>query len=483
MSTLLQQYFLDSLSQDAKAPAVHDGPRTYSYGELDEIVEHLMSALTRHGLKAEDRLVMWTEKSAVTVALMQAALRLGIIYVPVAPSNPISRVKQVIELARASFVVTDGPIGFATRLGSSTLDLLLASEQDVVPLAPTISPDDPAYILFTSGSTGVPKGVTISHTNARAFVDWAVVEAGVGSDDRLSSHAQFSFDLSVFDLYGAFAVGAAVDLIPSSAANNGTALAAFIRERQITVWYSVPSALMLMIDHGGLFIARAPDDLRVMIFAGEPFPLGRAKALLETWAGVRLMNWYGPTETNVCTGYELSASDLTRNTPIPIGYPASGANVTLRPGPDEGEIVVNGPSVMVGYWGQAPQDGAYATGDFGRIGVAGEIEYVGRSDGLVKIRGYRVEVGDIEAVLGLHEAIQDVAVLAVGEGTDRSLTAVVVPKGGRRVSLLGLKSHTATHLPTYMIVDRLHIVETLPRTPNGKVDRTHLAHAIGKELE
>lgn len=481
MSGVLHAYLAESVERDPHRVAIHDGPRAITYAQLDSTVQQLSAALAGHGLRAGDRMAIWTEKRAETLALMQAALRLGVIYVPVAPSNPSARVEQIVQLATASFVVTDGPIGFRARLGSASLEFLLASAPQLPVDEWESGPNDPAYILFASGSTGVPKGVTVTHANARAFVDWAATETALTGNDRLSSHAPFSFDLSVFDIDGAFRSGASVDLIPSSTANNGAALARFIRDREITVWYSVPSALMLMIDHGDLFAEAAPSNLRTMIFAGEPFPLARAKALLRAWPGVRTLNWYGPTETNVCTGYELTPADLGRTTSIPIGYPASGAHLHLLPGPDEGEILVDGPTVMRGYWGQPDQAGPYATGDFGRRGPSGEIQYLGRGDGLVKIRGYRVELGDIEAVLSLHEAVNDVAVLAIGEGIDRKLTAAVVPVAGQRLSLLALKGHAAAHLPTYMIVDTLRIMDELPRTPNGKVDRTHLAEAFGKD--
>jgi clorobiocin biosynthesis protein CloN4 len=234
---------------------------------------------------------------------------------------------------------------------------------------------------------------------------------------------------------------------------------------------------MVLMRDGGLLDRPRPPALRACVVAGEPFPLPQAQELRKHWQGVRMFNWYGPTETNVCTSYEVTDADLARVRPLPIGTAASGDTVLLDP-PGEGEIVVDGPTVMLGYWGGPAHSGPYRTGDLGRVGEDGGLEYVSRLDHMVKVRGQRIELGEIEAVLGGHESVASVAVLVRGSGLESMLHAVIVPAPGHRPSLLGIKVFAAARLPTYMVPDVLHLTAGLPLTPNGKTDRTALAAAI-----
>jgi len=344
-----------------------------------------------------------------------------------------------------------------------------------------VAPDALAYILYTSGSTGEPKGVCISHRNASAFVDWVVELLDPDSADRFVSHAPFTFDLSVLDLYASFAVAASVHLVPAELAYAPRQLVDFIYQNGLTIWYSVPSALELMIREGGLLDRAAPPTLRAVLFAGEPFPIGPVREL-AAWTTARLFNLYGPTETNVCTGHEVTAEDLLRDRPVPIGTASSGDTVFAEK-PDgsiagvgeEGELLVDGPSVMLGYWGKAPQRGPYHTGDVVRVLPGPCYDYVGRRDHLVKVRGHRIELGEVEAVLTSHEAVAETAALVTGSGLDSRLAVYVVPVNGGTPGVLELKRHLAQRLPRYMIADDVRVVTRLPRTANGKIDRRALA--------
>ncbi|MFE1886044.1 AMP-binding protein, partial [Streptomyces diastatochromogenes] len=442
------------------------------------------------GARAGARVVLWGGKSLLAVALMQGALRTGAVYAPVASTNPAERVARIASDSDAALIVADEEVVRSRPRGGElggapvvTLPNLLAEARPGATAEPyRNAPDDMAYILYTSGSTGTPKGVCLSHRNALSFVDWAVKELDLRPADRLSNHAPFNFDLSVFDLYGAFRAGASVHLVPPEMAYAPAQLAEFVRSQEISVWYSVPSALALMMREGGLLDGAPPPDLRACVFAGEPFPLAQAQLLRRSWPGVRLLNWYGPTETNVCTSYEVTDADLSRTSPLPIGRATCGDLVSLdSDGGPEGEITVLGPTVMLGYWGRPPHTGPYGTGDIGRLDANGHLEYVGRIDHMVKLRGHRIELGEIEAAIGAHPAVAEAVVVVTGDGLEGRLHAVVVPAGPTRPRSLELKQHCAQHLPTYMLFDRLHVVDALPLTPNGKTDRKALTAAIERE--
>lgn len=480
----LHQLLIDSASShpDNLAVAAPDGD--FSYAELNRLADRYAAALTARGLRPGDRVVLWGHKSGRIVAAMQGCLRVGAIYIPVTRANPPSRLAKITADAGADLILADDDLAVRARhdgwLDAPLLTFLelLSSSGDEWPVEPYRNqPDEPAYILYTSGSTGDPKGVCISHRNALAFVTWAVELLELHPGDRLSNHASFNFDLSVFDLYGAFASAASVHLVPAELGYAPRQLLAFMVEHRISVWYSVPSALSLMIRDGCVSDSPPPPALRHCIFAGEPFGVQHLQALRKMWPGVRMFNWYGPTETNVCTSYEVDDSVFGRDRPVPIGRACSGDSVYLDP-PGEGEVVVAGPTVMLGYWGREPQRGPYRTGDIARLTDSGDLEYLGRRDNLVKVRGNRVELGELESAIRCHQAVEDVVALLTGSGLQARLHAVVVPHAELRPNLLDIKKCCAERLPAYMIIDDLHLLDQLPYTPNGKVDRSALRSRI-----
>ncbi len=473
-----------------------------TYGELDERANQMARALTDLGVGYGDRVGIWADKSVDTVAAMQAALRLGAAYVPLDPSAPVARTRAVMsdcEMAalvttetRAAQVLTDDVAGMARLL----LDEARPGEgpHEVVDYSPRpvdrvdVDPDDMAYILYTSGSTGTPKGVCISHRNALAVIEWAAQELAVTSADRLSNHAPFHFDLSVLDLYMAFLSGATVTLIPDGMSYVPSRLVEFLLAEEITVWYSVPSALILMMEQGGL-VDLPSVPVRAFVFAGEPFPITHLRRLVERWPKARFLNFYGPTETNVCTFHEVAEIDDGRTHPVPIGRACSGDRVwAVRDdggvaGPGEvGELMVEGPTVLLGYWGHPRHgDGPYATGDLVRLEEDGTYHYLGRRDHMVKVRGHRIELGDIEAALHAFPGVKEAAVVVSGSGVEARLVAYCATDAAPKPTLLEIKRHCAERLPRYMIVDRVHFVPRLPRTRNGKVDRLTLAGKVEDE--
>jgi clorobiocin biosynthesis protein CloN4 len=457
---------------------------TLDYATLDRQANALAGALAKRGVGPGDRVCLWLPKSGRAVVAMQAALRLGAVYVPIDPQSPASRARKIILDCAARCLILEGEHPLLPEdpqvptIGPGATSFADAlTEATPLDRPVDVDPEDLAYILYTSGSTGTPKGVCISHRAALAFIHWAVELLALGPDDHLSSHAPFHFDLSVLDLYAAFASGARVCLIPEGTSYAPSRLVEFIREHAITCWYSVPSALMMMMDSGGLLeLASAPARI---VFAGEPFPLKHLRRLRERFPDVRMFNFYGPTETNVCTYHEVVTIEPERTAPVPIGRVCCGDRAWVRKADgseagigEDGELIVEGPTVMTGYWGAQPLTGAYATGDIVRVLADGVYDYVGRRDHMVKVRGMRIEIGEIESALLEHPQIEQAAVLVAGSGLTAKLVAYLV--GGERPSLIELKRHCAERLPKYMIVDRARWLDDLPRTGNGKIDRKRL---------
>lgn len=498
----LHDLVICSVHKRPDALAVVDIYGSLTYCELNNLANRFAHALAEKGVVCGDRVGIWLEKSAVTLAALQGVLRLGAIYVPLDPLSPAVRVRTIIRDCSMRVVVTtrrraeaastegdtDETHYFCIEGDASSLSRL-APFSDEPLINSAIQNDSIAYILYTSGSTGKPKGVCISHRNALAFVEWGVGELQAHVHDRFANHAPLHFDLSVLDIYGAFASGATVYLIPDSTAYIAPRLVDFVFQHHITIWYSVPSVLILMMEQGGLLDALPVSALRAILFAGEPFPIKHLRRLFQHCSGVRFLNLYGPTETNVCTFFEVDELAESQVRSVPIGKACSGDVVWAQKEDgthaaigEEGELMVTGPTVMVGYWGLSPQgDSPYATGDLVRLQADGNYLYLGRRDYMVKVRGHRIELGDIEAALETHAAIQEAAVLVVGTDLSARLVAFVVYTGAETLSLLEVKRHCSERLPRYMIVDEVRTVAVLPRTRNGKIDRLALLRLVLQE--
>jgi amino acid adenylation domain-containing protein len=501
-----------------QATAVVDGKRELTYRQLQTAANRIAQQLVRIGVSRGDRVGLYLHKSAQGLAALYGVLKAGAAYVPLATDWPIVRVQHIIADANISVLMTGLEQAHnwpeLTRPGAGVKHLICVNGRaGEVPAAPggtltdaaglagqpgtnppvAVAPADLAYVLYTSGSTGGPKGVMLSHRNALSFVDWAVREFAVTRDDRLASHAPLHFDLSVFDLFAAARVAAPVVLVPKDVTPFPLALGRFVQDSRITVWYSVPSAVNMLATRGGLQPGNLP-ALRLVLFAGEVFPVSQLRKAMAVIPGAEFCNLFGPTETNACTWYRVPRGLGEHVRSLPIGQPIDGVQLFCRTDDgrpaavDElGELWVRGPTVMAGYLGDPDRTGrvlgppdparpdviAYRTGDLVSRNAAGLWHFAGRRDSQIKSRGYRIELGEIETVLNAHPSVIECAVTAVpDERFGNRIDAYVVVGDG--LGPAELTAHARNALPSYMVPWSFAVMPALPRTSTGKIDYQEL---------
>ena len=499
--------------------AVEDPDRAcISYRELARLSDRLRDRLRHAGVRPGDRVGLYARKSIDGVAAIFGILKAGAAYVPVDPDAPTARCAYILDDCAVRAIICDHELepGLRHELRSASHTprlLLLAESHTVLPLAALLdeeerrdpapatetvhsAPTDLAYLLYTSGSTGKPKGVMLTHRSAESFVEWCSETFAPTSADRFSSHAPFHFDLSILDIFVAIKHGATLVLIGEELGKDPQRLAPVIAARRISVWYSAPSILSLLAQYGKLERCDAT-ALRMVLFAGEVFPVPQLRRLKALWPAPRYFNLYGPTETNVCTYYEIPADiPPDRTEPFPIGRTCShlrsrvvDADGSRVPAGEEGELVVSGAGVMAGYWNLAERNAAaflvdasgerwYRTGDLVIEGSDGNYIFHGRRDRMVKRRGYRIELGEIEVALAAHPELRETAVVALpDERSGVRIAAYLVPRDGYRPSPIELKQYCVEHLPRYMLPDVFGILDALPRTSTDKVDYQTLKEA------
>jgi len=443
-------------------------------------------------------------------------------YTPLDTRNPAARIGRVLNALDCRCVLTAGSgrellrsaLSFLPPSQSAPAVGILESGFDAASSGARFGLDDlasvrsdppvqrngshaTAHILFTSGSTGAPKGVVITHANVLHFVDWAVRHFGLGSDDRVSGHSPLHFDLSTFDIYGSLAAGATLYPIPPEANLLPHRLVELIQNAELTQWFSVPSILNQMakldvVEPGSL------GSLRRVLWCGEKFPTSGLMYWMNRVPQAEFTNLYGPTETTIASSYyRIPRCPSHEREEIPIGQGCDGEELlvlddALQPAAPgvTGDLYVRGPGLSPGYWRDLERTRAafipdprgrpggrlYRTGDLARVDERGMVILVGRADTQVKCRGYRIELGEIEAALDSVPHLQAAAVVAVEtDGFEGNvLCCAYVPREGGEIEPTALRQQLAGVLPAYMLPSRWMQLERLPLNGNGKTDRRAL---------
>ncbi|MEZ6088052.1 MAG: amino acid adenylation domain-containing protein [Pirellulaceae bacterium] len=470
--------------------AVVDQTRTYTYFELHQLVGLMHERLTRMGVKCGDRIAVNLDHSIEMVATLLAVLRLGAAYVPVDDSSPKERLRRMLDDAGVVVYATDKvtddlPLTEHERvLQIDRASSVTFENGEDMPLVDHSHPSDMAYILYTSGSTGEPKGVAVSNVAVVNFLCSMRQSPGISSTDRILALTSLTFDISVLEIFLPLISGATLVLGDAQLRTDGRSLARFLEAAQITIMQATPTGWSLLLANDW----QGKRDLKALC-GGEPMPRQLARGLLQR-VGC-LWNLYGPTETTVWSS--LQRIDSARSNPS-IGFPIANTQMyclddDLSPTPIgiPGEIYIAGAGLAEGYFNDPRRTAAsfipnpfagakgermYRTGDWGRRIGNGQFQFLRRIDRQVKLRGHRIELSEIEHVLVQHSAIQHAIVQPAAD--DRSLLAWIVVEAGQQLNVEKLRTHLAKHLPHSMIPGKYIQIDALPVLSSGKLDRAKL---------
>jgi amino acid adenylation domain-containing protein len=502
----LWQWFTGSVERHPDAWAVETGTAALTYRALHRSALATAGRIVRERGAAPARVALLASRSMVAFAGYLAALRLGAAVVPLNPDYPAPRNRMICELAAVDLLLADeqGAAAVAGLAGAAPRTLVLTDAEvlgaaDAAGLpAREACIEDVAYVLFTSGSTGRPKGVPIRHRNASPYVAHNVARHGIGPGCRTSHTFDLTFDPSVFDLFVTWAGGATL-VVPRRA--ELLTPVDYLAEREITHWFSVPSVVSVSAGLGNLAEGRVT-RLRQSIFIGEQLTYRQARQWRAVAPDARIDNVYGPTELTVaCTEYRLPPDPgdwpATSNDTVPIGpvygflehvvldedgRRAGEGELSVRgsqrfdgyldPGDDRGRFLALDGGAVVVHDGTAALTGDhyYRTGDRVRF-ESGHLVHLGRLDNQVKVRGYRVELGEIEAAMRQHPDVTHAVVLATGRAPDVELTGYYT---GREQAANDLVRWLRRRIPIHMVPRRFHHLDSMPLNANGKVDRGRL---------
>lgn len=477
----LDALFAAQVRRTPQAPAVLHAGAALSYAELADQADRLAARLQRLGVGPGVLVALCMRRTPRLIAALLGVLQTGAAYLPLDPGYPAERLDFMLTDSGAGLLLTDSEAAGRLAFAGVRLDLLAAEAAAPAPAPAPARPlrrDAPAglaYVLYTSGSTGRPKGVMLGHSAAH-LVDWARAAFPNGELARVAATTSISFDPSVFEIFAPLCTGGAVIL-------KANGLKPFAADERPTLLNCVPSVLAELCRLGAI-----PDSVRVVNVGGEPLTAALAREVYARSRVAAVYNHYGPTEATTCVAVARVAPGVEADPPI--GRPIAGAELHVldaegRPaGPGEvGEIHIGGPGLALGYVNRpaltaarfvaSPWGRLYRTGDLGRWSADGQLQFVGRRDAQVKIRGARVELGEIDAALLRLAGIENAAVVARRDARGRN-RLVAFLQAATDPNLAQVRASLQTWLPEHMLPEELVVLEALPLTLTGKVDRQAL---------
>lgn len=526
---LLQSYLDLRAASDPDQTALIDEQGSLSYADLYAEANRLSHCLAAGGVKRQERVVVWMKRSSQVVMSMLAILKADAIYVPVDAKAPVERFLKVIADCRPSALICDEKLLQTLSVQSEALRgiglvvLFGAADADPGALVPSalrwesVPPasreplsyrnidTDAAYILYTSGSTGSPKGVVVSHLNVISYVDWAVTCFDITSRDRVLSTAPFHFDMSTFDIYAALKAGATLCIASERQLLFPGKVLDLIEKEGVTIWKGVSSLLMYLSSTGSLKEGRIPTLERVL-FGGEVLPTKHLINWMTSYPAKQFYNVYGPTEaTGISAYYPVEKIPGGIDEAIPIGRACANTEIFVLADEDRparigetGEICIRGTGLSLGYWndeektshafvrnplGNSQHDRIYRTGDLARVRSDGLLEYLGRKDFQIKFMGYRIEMFEIERAIMALENIQHAAVMLCNTAQSEIAELVAFIEGPQAGDSDAILQGLGRSLPSYMLPKQIIPLERIPLNDRGKTDRAALELYYQRHLQ
>lgn len=478
----------DTAQRDPQHIAFADDQAALTWGQVMQRAQEIGSCLHRL-IQPQIPVLVYMDKSPDCIAAMLGAVYAGCFYTPIDPAMPVSRMERIVSVLQPGCILCQGRYrAQAEALGNGRNVLTvedIAAQVDHAGLAEVRAQhmdNDLLYVLFTSGSTGLPKGVAITHRSVIDFIEWACETLNIDADCVFGNQAPLYFDNSVLDIYCAVRMGAAVHFIPRKYFTFPGKMTEYLSEKAINTIFWVPSALTAVANAGALEKC-VPEGLERVFFCGEAMPCKTLNAWRAALPEARYVNMYGPTEiTDVCTYFPVERPFADAE-PLPIGFPCANTRVFLV----DGEICVAGTCLSPGYY-NAPEKTAevfvrnplrrgidetmYRTGDLGAYNDRGELMFLGRKDSQIKRQGYRIELGEIECALCAHPQVK--AGCCLYDAQTERILAVYTGDAESKQLLRAMKEL----LPKYMLPDALIQREDMPLTGNGKIDRVRLKNEV-----
>lgn len=491
------------------------GNEELSYTEMATKTSQLASFLTTSGVKKGDRVGVYLERSIETVLSIYGIMKAGGVFVPLDPSAPQSRILYLLNDCNIEYLITskiqqkkvtnflnneqplisvigiDTESDIASTNWNTIFNIKLDSYRPV-----KILDTDLAYIMYTSGSTGAPKGIMHTHKSGLSYARLSSQLYSVTDTDKFANHSPLHFDISTFGYFTIPYSGGSTVILKDSYIVFPASLANLLEKERISIWYSVPLALIQLLEKGDLE-GKDFSNLRWVLFAGEVFITKHLQELVKTWSNANFSNIYGPAETNQCTYYHFDNKKPVED-PLPLGsiwdeteYLIFDTNKNKAAINVLGELYVHSSTMMKGYWNNTaltersfytdPESNKtyFKTGDLVKQKTNERLYFYGRNDFQVKIRGYRVEINEVESLIANHPEVGEAAVFTINkQDLTKELAVAVLTKKESNIDKISLLNYCKSKLPHYSVPQKLFFVENFPRTSSGKINRKELKNKL-----
>jgi len=512
-NTLLPHSILNSANRFPDREAFTDGQQVLTHSQMADRMKQLADMLDQLGVKKGDRIGIYMNRCMETAIAIYGIMYLGAVYVPLDPKAPIHRTNSLVKNCDIGIIISHPPqrkkienifeedndlhtiVGLPEEYAPHYISWEEVYEQSSnFRPGKLIKPTDLAYIMYTSGSTGQPKGIMHTHFSGLSYARLSADLYGLNENDKIGNHAPIHFDISTLGYFTAPLVGATTLIVPDAYTIMPASLSQLMAKERLTVWYSVPLAMIQLLQKG-LLKERDLSSLKWILYGGEPFPPKYMRALMKHWPNAQFCNVYGPAEVNQCTNYQIPTPPVD-NEPIPIGDVWAETKCLIINEEDEvvqkgkqGELLIHSTTRMKGYWqndvltqqslythtnSDGKQEIYYRTGDLFHRDEQNRLQFNGRKDHQVKIRGYRVELDAVEALLVTHPAILESAVFTVQNNDSKQIQAAVILNESTRVDKNDLIAFLKQQLPYYAVPEKIHTLDAFPRTGSGKIKRSEV---------